>query len=466
MMNDRMRSLSIVAAFCLLACGWDTYEVVPITDSTGGAGGSGAEGGTGGGVGGGGAGGGGFTAPCGRADMWSETFDDEVSDALWQATANNSSTIVGATGSITFTVQTSEYSSADLISEHFHDFRDSSVAIEVSDGTLASPASATFWLGVDASNRVMFVQQADVLRARYELEGVERELFNVAYDPVAHRWWRFREAGAVTLWEVSPDNTTYTAVGEWPTVGLFPMDRVRLRIQAHVNGTAPATPQTLVVDTIAVEGEGSGTWCPIATLSDDFADGFRSRDWLFAGGNSGTSALETEGRLVFSLLSGVVSNHQYVSSQNYDLTDGEVVVELPEHGGEGTTSYLELTRQSQAVAFSVTEVDDGMGTLTTMVQASTNVDGNVEIRGAQPYDPNGHRFLRIRHDGVGLVWETSADGVSWPESASDERSIATVSPTPPGLIIDDLDVRIGSRGADMSTPGHAQFDNLNLPPSP
>lgn len=53
------------------------------------------------------------------------------------------------------------------------------------------------------------------LYAQYQAGGTYTTFVNLAYDPVAHRWWRFRHDAAANLlhFETSPDNVTWTSQG-------------------------------------------------------------------------------------------------------------------------------------------------------------------------------------------------------------------------------------------------------------
>lgn len=469
----RLAPLLTAPLLVVSACGWDTFD--PRVAATGGAGGATATGGEGGeAAGGGGEGGDGSggagAAPtnCGHVDMLQDDFEDADLDSQLWGINTSSGSVTQANGSLSLTLSTSSsYGNAYITTRHFHDMRGSSAAVEVSSAALVAPAWALFKIHRSDGNEVRFFVRGTSLTAEYQLNGATAQLATLTYDPTAHRWWRIREDTGIVYWEVSPDATTWTAVAERPESGLFPMDQVRMRARAYANGTTPLVTPTFTIDNLVIEGPGDGTWCPMSSLRDDFADGYRAEDWLFTGGTSGAAMLELEGQVFVNLIAGAADPiYRYISSKNYDLTSNQVTVELVEHGTGGVTSLLELSREGQSITLQVTDVDDGMGNITTEIQAITNVDGDVQPRGAKPYNPAVHRFLRVRHDGVGLIWDTSADGVSWPTEASDERTIAQTSPTPTDLLLADLDVRFGGKIiGTIDDPGQTRFDNLNVLPS-
>ena len=61
------------------------------------------------------------------------------------------------------------------------------------------------------------------------------------YDPVAHRWWRFRADAGVLYWETAPDAVTWTTWASVPTP--FPLDAVFVHFGAGTD-TAVATTAT------------------------------------------------------------------------------------------------------------------------------------------------------------------------------------------------------------------------------
>ena len=462
--------LCVPLLLTLVACGWDTFDPRLVSgpvgaggDAAGGSGGTGASGGDEGG--GDGGDGGSPIGPCGTVDLLSETFDAPRNRQIWDDYTSGDGTFATGTGALTLTIDNTTYSTAELTSDHLHDLRGSSVAVEVTSVPITAPAEGLFWLGPDSSNHARFMVRGGQLRAAYVLSGSELLLSTSAYDATAHRWWRIREDAGVLFWEVSPDGSAYTTVAERPVTGLFSVNAVRARLRNYAANTAPAAPEIFTVETILTEGPGNMAWCPVSAIHDDFDDGYRSNDWVLSGGTSGANALEVDGKVVVNLIPARVNDYQYISAANYDFTSGQLTAELVQHGGAATSSFLELTRTGQKIIFQVIDVDDMNGGTVTEIQALTDVDGDVQLRGSRVYDPAVHRFWRIRHDGVGLLWDTSADGLTWPDAASDERQIATASPTPADLIITDLDVRVGARAeAEALSPGQPQFDNLNLLP--
>lgn len=160
-----------------------------------------------------------------------------------------------------------------------------------------------------------------------------------------------------------------------------------------------------------------------------------------------------------SLASGRVSlplNADYggfiQSKVGYDLTGSSVIVQVPQYPnvGNGTTeAYIQLdilgtsnvnTLQWHSVGSSLIaayHVSSAVTTVATLALSSTD-----------------HKWLRIRHNGTQVVWDTSPDSSTWTQQA-------TWTPT---FSLTNLQVTIGSgfTGTEPA-PGTAIVDNVNVP---
>lgn len=50
----------------------------------------------------------------------------------------------------------------------------------------------------------------------------------VAFDPVAHRWWQIREQSGILLFEVSPTGAIWTTIAQKPTPPFLSDARIEL----------------------------------------------------------------------------------------------------------------------------------------------------------------------------------------------------------------------------------------------
>ncbi|MFC9505407.1 hypothetical protein [Streptomyces sp. NPDC057002] len=64
----------------------------------------------------------------------------------------------------------------------------------------------------------------------------------LAFDPVAHRWWRFREANGTFYWETSPDATTWTVRRSITTPQWAKFGTLRTNFEGYADTGSTTTP--------------------------------------------------------------------------------------------------------------------------------------------------------------------------------------------------------------------------------
>src|SRR5205085_7427891 len=80
------------------------------------------------------------------------------------------------------------------------------------------------------------------------------------------------------------------------------------------------------------------------------------------------------------------------------------------------------------------------------------VNGTQTTLGSLPYSASEHRFFGIRATATNVYWETSANGTSWTQRASD------------GAVINFQYVRVSLTGGSYqseTSPGSVVWDNVN-----
>jgi hypothetical protein len=132
----------------------------------------------------------------------------------------------------------------------------------------------------------------------------------------------------------------------------------------------------------------------------------------------------------------------YRSVAPYDLTDSFVHVEVVP--GQATATELKAEGSGDnSVFFNV-----GGGLLSLGVR----VAGTGGIFKSVPYDPESHRWWRLRESGGRLHWEVSADGQDWATLAS--------KPTPISITSVSFFIQAGTDVA-VAYPGLALFESFN-----
>lgn len=64
----------------------------------------------------------------------------------------------------------------------------------------------------------------------------------LAFDPVAHRWWRFREADGAFYWETSPNAATWTVQRSMPTTQWLKFGTLRTNFEGYADTGSSTTP--------------------------------------------------------------------------------------------------------------------------------------------------------------------------------------------------------------------------------
>ena len=147
---------------------------------------------------------------------------------------------------------------------------------------------------------------------------------------------------------------------------------------------------------------------------------------------------QPSGTLEVTVNTGSAIDCFYFSSAAYDLTESEVVVEVPATAATGTT-YASL-REPSGIALEIT-VRDG--------------DIHFGDAAVMPYSATDHRWWRFRADAAGAVaFDSAPDGATWLE-----RGTVT-----PAFSLRALAVHLGVRTTSSSATSVARFDNVNLAP--
>lgn len=188
----------------------------------------------------------------------------------------------------------------------------------------------------------------------------------------------------------------------------------------------------------------------IETLSDDFDDGsVDAGKWPNNYNTAGAPPVEAGGRAQVPCDTGFSA---YASAAAYTLADSMAWVEMypPEDGGATDEAWSQLLISSSTSGTDIVfEVNAATGLL-NMGSRTSFVDPDAVTL---TYDPDEHRWLRVRETGDTLHWDTSPDGLTWTE----RRAIAS-----PAWVADaDLEVQLIAH-RDAGTADVAEFDNFNI----
>jgi hypothetical protein len=170
--------------------------------------------------------------------------------------------------------------------------------------------------------------------------------------------------------------------------------------------------------------------------------------------NTGAGGLPTEtgGRARVVCNTGFSA---YASDNIFTLEDSHAWVRMwpPAAGGAATEAWSQLLiNSSTAGTDAIFEVNAVTGLLTMAVRVGFFDAGAVSIA----YNTTDHAWLRIQEAGGNLLWDTSADGLTW---------VNRRTTTSPVWVSDaDLEVQLITH-RDSGTPDFAEFDSFNVIPS-
>jgi hypothetical protein len=334
-------------------------------------------------------------------------------------------------------------------SNRAYDFRGDSVSIEVKSA--ANPTTtAVVWYGTGYEDNYLGIyEQHGVLYFEQWVAGVKTVLKTTAYNPVAHRHWRFREDGLTTYWETSSDGVSWTTMTQVATAALFPMDLMWVWFGGATEG-GEVSPGEIHFDHLNGGGPPKGKWCPVSSFKDNFNDGVQSLAWSRSWEDSPGMLSETGGKLVVTLVPNSEHSASYVSASAFDLTNSSALIEVPSavSTADGSKTRIALVTPGDQ-GIEISEVQGELHFNIKVLNSWQNI-------GSLLYSPVQHRWWRIRESSNTLYWETSPDGKAW---LIQEQ----LSPVP--IPIDTLDLHVGSDGwLAQPSPGVSSFDNLNLPP--
>lgn len=182
-------------------------------------------------------------------------------------------------------------------------------------------------------------------------------------------------------------------------------------------------------------------------LKDDFSDPTESPVWDFYSND----ANNIDGRLRLPLAENNYSNAY--SRDEWTLEGSHVEVELATAptSSTSTTAYLTMYVRSSVDG---THLEIRYNAVTNQL-SMRNAVGYADSDAVNvDYDPDVHRWLRIRETSGSVYWETSTNGISWTQ----HRSVAT-----PAWVVGADDLGLTLEGfRDGSDNGYGEFDNLGL----
>lgn len=355
-------------------------------------------------------------------------------------------------GSVLYLYSSDAYYS--LSSAEFYDMTDDQVAVQIvknaEHGTGTFISELTVMEDGNPSNCVTLSWDGDggYMYFIERVGGVEDETAT-AYNPLRHKWLRLREASGTVYWETSIDGILWTERRSKTTT----LDLSSVSVKMGTGSwESEAGPSYIFLDNFNLNtGNDFGPDPPFKTeeLVDDFTTADESKWYGFIPGfevNDGFLEIDPS------------PEYEYlVSVERWDLTDSYMLFQLVQNANKGEGNW------------------DGSGSITTELGAMVSSGNFIKlIIGGGPagqvimrervggvdddrffvYNPDRHKWFRIREAGGVIYWETTANGVSWTIQREKETTLDVSS------------VMIGWFGGFWDTevdPGVVKIDNFNIP---
>lgn len=134
--------------------------------------------------------------------------------SLWTQSTAGSATFTYASGGaqVNFPAASTSLTNGDLSSVTTkYDLTSSYAHLHVIQvASTATSADNIFQLIKDASNKLVWVEEAGTLFAQTIVAGSKTTLASVSYNSSTHAWWRIRESSGTTFWDISSDGISWT----------------------------------------------------------------------------------------------------------------------------------------------------------------------------------------------------------------------------------------------------------------
>lgn len=287
--------------------------------------------------------------------------------------------------------------------------QDSSFTIQMPTVPAASTATSCYAqamvLSTTAGTRAGFEFSplaGGTLSFRSDVGYFDAHAVTITYSAVDHKWVRIRESGGVLFWDTSPDGVDWTQRRSLAAPGWIDTDFCQVDLQAHRDSGV-----TDYAEYDYAGGSMQPVRQPVARMSDDFDDGVINTT-LWAG-NYGTVA-EAGGQARVSALAGVHSG--FKTARTWTLIESQVIAELVKAPDASTSTTADCNLMVEG-ATAGTRVGWELDVVNGILAARMDVGYFDGAAITVAYDPNEHRWLRIRHHLGEVFWYTSADGVLW-----------------------------------------------------
>jgi hypothetical protein len=331
-----------------------------------------------------------------------------------------------------------------------YQWRDSSLSARVmpaAAGTVPATSAGLFVNAHDGNAQFKHETGADDLLMQIT-DADSNVVFeeSVAYAPDEQAYWRLRHQGDRIHWDTSPDGAGWTeqASADFEERGRPARAFQRMGMTASEQDGVAAE---VAFDDVNLGAPEVSGFCAVDTLTEDFdGDELDVFDWELE-----PCAELVDGRLHFE---DVDPGCRIETRLAYDLTDGEVAIEVTDPGPGDPALGLDIIYSFRERLRILMKGGGDADPTITLQRLTDDVADDLD---SFAFDPAAHRFWGFRHERGApdrLYIRFSPDGVDWTESE--------ISPSPD---VSTMRLEINVWKEETGTgAGPVELDNLNLPP--
>jgi hypothetical protein len=289
-------------------------------------------------------------------------------------------------------------------------------------------------------------------------EAPNNTLVTLPWDDNAMRFCRIRESGGTVFFETSPDASTWTTRATRVTDVDISNFTLEFGGSSAVGATAPGRFVASGINVVDIVGRGRQLiWNTIRKaehLVDDFADGARATFWNLIQG-TGTTAAESNNHLVLTLAADNASERNVGYSYNayttapLEFRNSHIYIGVPQVPSLGGNLHFWVQTSDDAQGIAMTREPTG-----ELGFRRRSNGGTSELLGSLTYDPEAHRFWRLRHSGSTFFWDTSPDGTTWTNRHSNTHPTWDGSAAGPEIVAFNEPLAL--------TPGVARISGVNI----
>lgn len=162
-----------------------------------------------------------------------DDFDDGTRSDDWELVRDGDCQGYELDGRLVFQFPDNESSECYYASRTRYDLRQSTISVEAPLRDIAG-LEQCLKLKMPNGDDIEFELWDGRLAGEASIDGNTIQTFTAQFDPVAHRYWRFRGAGDTVFWEVSPDRQEWQVQGSYQAPE-FDISDIHVRLIGDTN---------------------------------------------------------------------------------------------------------------------------------------------------------------------------------------------------------------------------------------